>query len=644
MELLYLYVHDFRKFKQQSFSFSPEYNFALSKQRPSDERLKFLLEISENEDAVRLFNENILNVTGVIGKNGSGKSTLIHLIKLMCGSLDTLISPLIFCVRDKRSKAIYTCFYNGGVSQHLNRLEVNVKYGGDIGGQYPNSVCSGYFKKEALLDGKVYDLPFDFADINLCYFTNVFDSHKENYYKNILNLSTNHRIEEFLKDYIPTQTANPEKRRGNVDDIFQTRIGAFHHKELKSMFNFLSYAKTRTTHKVPDLPEQVVFTFELEDFQYLVSDPLSNFKPVANSLLKINNKVISIMKNSGDKIKNFYNMIILSAFYYSLRWNRLPNEDNVNIFQSIELLAEDQTELFETLKLLLLGQLNYFNGTSTKRSITRRLEFLTSRDFLKQLQKLTFSNFDKRLNNFVTYEFEINSSLWPVLSAIHDLTEVDDTFFMGYQWSGGLSSGQEAFIAQFSTLYEIKNRVSNKPIWLVIDEGDLYFHPEMQKEYFNQLLTFCKFLFQRNDVQIILSTHSPFIVSDLPKQNLIFLKQDDNGNCEVDKDNIRYETFGANIHDLFKESLFISGGLFGDFARERINDVIKWCQDPNADLSKSKEMRKMIAIIGEPIIRTKLAEMLALKLGENQELAMLREQQRYITERMNEISEQNDQN
>lgn len=646
MELLYLYIHDFRKFKKQSFIFSPEFNFVLTEQPTTSERQKYLLEISDNKKAVDLFDGNILNVTGIIGKNGAGKSSLIHLIKLMCGSLDTLLTPLIFSIRDKESKAIYTCFYNGGVSADLSRLEVNVKYGDDISLRYPNSECSGYFKKEALLDEKIYNLPFEFKDINLCYFTNVFDSHKENYYKNIHNLSTNYRVEEFLKTYIPKQVRQSSKKTTNLDDIFTSNIGAFHQKELKSMFRFLSYAKTRTAHKITDLPENVVFTFELEDFQYLVSDPLSNFSPVRDSLIKINTRVISIMKGSRDKIRNFQHMIILSAFYYSLRWNRLAKEENLNIFQSIEMLADEQMNLFESIKLLLLGQINYFNGTSKKRSITGGIEFLVGDKFFKQLEKLTFSNFDNTFNNFITYEFEINNALWPILSAIHELTEADDTFFMGYQWSGGLSSGQEAFIAQFSRLYEIKGNVGNKPIWLVIDEGDLYFHPEMQKEYFNQLFTFCKFLFPRNKVQIILSTHSPFIVSDLPKQNLIFLKRGIYGACEVDQENIHHETFGANIHDLFKESLFISGGLFGDFAREKINDIIHWCQDKNADTSKSEHIRKMIAIIGEPIIRAKLAEMLAIKMGENQELAMLREQQRYITERMNEIkgTRKNDQN
>lgn len=79
MELLYLYVHDFRKFKQQSFVFSPEFNFVLTEQPSVSERRKYLLEIFDNKEAVELFDENILNVTGIIGKNGSGKSSLIHL-------------------------------------------------------------------------------------------------------------------------------------------------------------------------------------------------------------------------------------------------------------------------------------------------------------------------------------------------------------------------------------------------------------------------------------------------------------------------------------------------------------------------------------------------------------------------------------
>jgi hypothetical protein len=177
----------------------------------------------------------------------------------------------------------------------------------------------------------------------------------------------------------------------------------------------------------------------------------------------------------------------------------------------------------------------------------------------------------------------------------------------------------------------------------MIDEGDLHFHPEMQKEYFSKLLQLLVFIFPRNDIQLFISTHSSFIVSDLPKQNLIFMKNE-NGLCRVDLDNIRQDTFGANIHELFKDALFLTGSLMGDFAKSKIDEVIKWClSNKKATSDDTERMQKTVLLIGEPIIRSKLAEMIAEKTGQNQELAKLEEQERYIQKRIQQLKSENDQ-
>jgi len=151
------------------------------------------------------------------------------------------------------------------------------------------------------------------------------------------------------------------------------------------------------------------------------------------------------------------------------------------------------------------------------------------------------------------------------------------------------------------------------------------------------LISYVKFLFPRNKVQIIITTHSPFIASDLPKQNLICLVKNKNtGACEVIDKKTQKETFGSNIHELFADSFFIEGALIGDFAMKEINDIIGKLQNP-APLNDIEDVRSKIRIIGEPIIKTKLSEMLAEKIGDNAEKARLRSQQEYIINRLKEL-------
>ena len=148
---------------------------------------------------------------------------------------------------------------------------------------------------------------------------------------------------------------------------------------------------------------------------------------------------------------------------------------------------------------------------------------------------------------------------------------------------------------------------------LLIDEGDLYFHPQWQKNYIHYLMEGIAFIFHNNKVQLVLSTHSPFIVSDLPKQNLLFLKKDASGQSVLSSSEIHTETFAANIHELFTNSFFLEDGLMGEYARKYLNDLIDEIKkEESISLERYESYYKnRIAIIGEQFLKTKIIELIA---------------------------------
>ena len=184
-----------------------------------------------------------------------------------------------------------------------------------------------------------------------------------------------------------------------------------------------------------------------------------------------------------------------------------------------------------------------------------------------------------------------------------------------------LSSGEKQLIYSVSSiLYHLinlnsvsQNKIQYRNINLVLEEIELYFHPEYQKKYILYLLNSIKRInLDRTDsINIILATHSPFILSDIPASNILFL---DKGSPVklIDR-----QTFGANIHDLLADSFFFGNkeddkALVGDFAKKKIEEVIKWLliRDVKVrDPSKKEEYKKIIDLIGEPIVRHKLTEM-----------------------------------
>lgn len=112
-------------------------------------------------------------------------------------------------------------------------------------------------------------------------------------------------------------------------------------------------------------------------------------------------------------------------------------------------------------------------------------------------------------------------------------------------------------------------------------------------------------------IQLIFTTHSPFILSDLKKTSIIALNRDDGKGKKQDSLN----TFAQNIQKIMANEFFIDD-CYGALAQSKIQKII---QQITAENEIAKEDEKNIEIIlseiGEPIVRKKLEEMFYKKIG-----------------------------
>jgi len=197
-------------------------------------------------------------------------------------------------------------------------------------------------------------------------------------------------------------------------------------------------------------------------------------------------------------------------------------------------------------------------------------------------------------------------------------------FFEDEKSIKSLSSGEKSFFTfLINVSYQVKNindRDEYETIYLFLDEVELGLHPQWQKEYLNNLL-FSLEQINNKKIHLIFATHSPFILSDLPKENVIFLdtfdkketktkylkldtKDLENGNCINVSKHIDINPFGANIHTLLSDGFFMEGGLMGEFAKGKINEIIEFynkIKDENPTSKEYNDVKKEFHFIHKQI-------------------------------------------
>ena len=147
-----------------------------------------------------------------------------------------------------------------------------------------------------------------------------------------------------------------------------------------------------------------------------------------------------------------------------------------------------------------------------------------------------------------------------------------------------MSSGERQLLYSLSYVYyHLHNlqsirkntyRVPYHHVNLVFDETELYYHPEFQRQYLKRLLhalSYCNLTKENvedpnagfiRSINILLITHSPFLLSDIPYGNVLFMKRQG-------EDREPQKTFGGNVYDLLNNGFFMDSAM-GDVATDKV--------------------------------------------------------------------------
>ncbi|MFB5285150.1 AAA family ATPase [Peribacillus sp. Hz7] len=575
MKLVYLWIGKLQERINVDFNLGSDYFFSFEKETNTLHVKDDNYYISEFYNVSQEKGMQI-DINAIVGENGTGKTTILEAIRDIVSNKFKNDYLIIY-----EENGIYTYKAPHKIKINSPKLRFSVL---DIG------------------------LP----KINSLYYSNVFDV------RYVSNLFNHQRIRE-SNDY----TTNILLRRSNdIYDFFAQELTM--QVEFAVVFNDHSFASRF------HIPKEIILRIN-QNHTILDSLP-KTLKEVINEITKY--KFIKLLfKDKFDEkcykstIKGFYihyaKSILLYYIYTILDFmeSSHPNmglwglhSKFINalqtIMQQLETNPAFKIEDFKDIVSLNIID-NNKNGKitlskNTTLQLLKRLE-----DECNQLFNLVFIDSIHTEESIFSIKYLFKQLPKPLIDIFTKWQKME---LGSLEWYS-LSSGEYALLSMFSRIFNAAKQIEKAPIpnlvLILIDEGELYFHPQWQKEWITILIECLNKIFEQHKifVQVILTTHSPFLLSDITMDRVLFLEN--NGEDNVDSKNYLddvYHTFGANINYLYTHSFFLKGSLMGDFAKNKINDLADEIinNTPEYILENSTDIRKKIHLIGEPLLKQKL--------------------------------------
>lgn len=326
----------------------------------------------------------------------------------------------------------------------------------------------------------------------------------------------------------------------------------------------------------------------------------------------------SMIVHFVDKHKNFDDDIIPQKDYeirrhvmgYLIRKYNTFNKYHLNkYFDKSKSPSDIDWEFFNSDKTHLTKKFrtsaNFFMNYENHESYFK--DFIGSNKLIFETEKLFnwISNIKK--NIIKSDSVSVDELILHTFPAIFNLDYILE--FEGKEFRfNGLSSGEIQSLMNITTInYHIDNilsvhhknvhsqdeRIAYNNINVILDEIELYYHPNLQRNFIQDLLISFQNNYVNNEqikgINIVLSTHSPFILSDIPLSNVLRLKEG------VPLGESEEPTFGANIHQLLHNDFFLESGFIGEFSKVKINEVVDFLRDINWNF-KREQIQKRISI------------------------------------------------
>ncbi|WP_289665628.1 AAA family ATPase [Flavobacterium panacagri] len=659
--VIYKFYNDYEYFKQNG-------EVAGIEENNTDQVTNIIYTSTVPEDLYKIKtadgHEINLNISSVVGKNGAGKSTLLELLYALSYAIaikDELIADYKYYLEkfEETSHAFFSEKFHA-IQYVIDGLQLELYFSKGNSIFLLRNGPGGYSVFEFSDVGWKYLDKFHVGDLFYTIAVNYsIYALNGSLYENFWMNSLFHKNDGYRTPIV----INPFRTAGNIDvniefHLTQTRIlynlsgdsiqGKYivNKKKVDSLqfniypeeldsFGLISYKNVFELYQ-KDNKESVVILFVklmkiLTDYE-MDSDSIDFLQQSLQADLKMTNiddryvfvdneldvdyKDITYLclKYAIRKLFRICSQYLEFNKFYGILSKDKPVPRLQNIGELLFALKEDNSHVTIKIRQILFSvKEKYFNN---KWEIIRNPRNSGNKAYRNIVEINDFSAMIKKAesnNNQVLVEYLLPVAFFkPELFIKNDDSPNSASIFQT------LSSGEQQLIQSVqSIIYHIINlnsvfnsystdKIRYKYLNIVLDEVELYYHPEYQKKFVSELVNSLSKLNIEHilGINILFSTHSPFLLSDIPNANILRIQNGEiiNSHNEL--------TFGSNIYDLLSNDFFIKDGSIGEYALAEIRKILDYTTKGKYDEAEHQYFKAIAALIGDDVIRNKLKELL----------------------------------
>ena len=602
MKLIYCYIEHFRNIENQDVSLSDEFD---CRYRDS----KIFIEKRERNPLMDYIYDNgfMSNLRIIVGKTGSGKTNFLQLIGMDWWN--------------RKSTAdgdAYLLLYKMHNENDFFVEEVGL-------GNKTRAYCFTYdFDKHEILKY----IPAAYDDHEDTYIINAFDRYAfaSCPYDNV-------RQEQMFDNnqFIPRKITQYGKSSVSMEcEFLKEYLSHFSEKSIKRRASFVIGWKNWQNKIQSDLDEKLI---KREYWTYKDRAEEQRDKNFRNGQY---NKPIEYDKKSTPKSRFIHDLMVDFAIYLR-KWAELVEYEFPEKYYPYtgivyDLGIEDPRELPDGKKMGILKRIDrlcqYIDYHTDEITSNRGLVWQIGsdiRDLFHLLGKMDDKYFTDTEFTIPVMDIDVNGKT--VMRDVFERMEqyrpdqigVFTECLLPYHWSY-VSSGEYQYAKIWGVLEEYGVRVKmmtqgqkyseaiQPNLILLLDEPENYMHPEMCRTFIRNLNVLLSKRNPNTELQVLISTHSPFMLSDVMASQVIKMDYDENGKCVISESKKPY--YAANIHSIMADGFFLEYTI-GEQARIFLEDKFKLlqrltCMNRNLSSSEKEELtmiRSLIPNIGDALIR-----------------------------------------